>query len=210
MRERYNSADSCSGTDIYRLLKGMVLNVVLESTLENEHEKQAAQVCSRKLLHKPCPFGLSVSRNLFSVRGARHSLIWHTRFFSYLISAMWFHDFTCDFWFHAWFLISHMRFLISPMLLDFNRDFMIFTCDFRFHSWFHLWFLGLCWRFLKLSYFSQWFRASTGDFKWLVKFQAIADNLNVVSIDSRLSSTFTSINSGVSSLTTVLECLEFS
>ena len=39
----------------------MVLNVVLESTHENEHEKQAAKV---SLLHKPRPFGLSVSRNL--------------------------------------------------------------------------------------------------------------------------------------------------
>ena len=38
----------------------MVLNVVLESTHENEHEKQAAKV---KLLRKPRPFGLSVSRN---------------------------------------------------------------------------------------------------------------------------------------------------
>ena len=50
VRERYNSADSCSGTDIYRLLKGMVLNVVLKSTHENEHEKQAAKVCSRKVV----------------------------------------------------------------------------------------------------------------------------------------------------------------
>ena len=44
-RERYNSANSCSGTDIHRLLKGMVLNVVLKYTHENEHEKQAAKVC---------------------------------------------------------------------------------------------------------------------------------------------------------------------
>ena len=51
-------------SNIYQLLKGMILNVVLESTHENEHEKQAAQVCSRKLLRKPSPFGLSVSRNL--------------------------------------------------------------------------------------------------------------------------------------------------
>ena len=52
MRQRYmyNSADSCSGTDIYRLLKGMVLNIVLESTHENEHEKQAAKVSSRKVV----------------------------------------------------------------------------------------------------------------------------------------------------------------
>ena len=59
-RERYNSADSCLGTDIYQLLKGMVLNVVLKST----HEKQAAKFAQEKLLRKPRPFGLSVSGNL--------------------------------------------------------------------------------------------------------------------------------------------------
>ena len=64
VRERYSSADSCSGTEIYRLLKGMVLNVVLKSTHENEHEKQAAKVAQEKLLRKPLLFGLSVSRNL--------------------------------------------------------------------------------------------------------------------------------------------------
>ena len=58
-RQRYNSADSCSGTDIYQLLKGMVLNVVLKST----HEKQAAKFAQEKLLRKPRPFGLSASRN---------------------------------------------------------------------------------------------------------------------------------------------------
>ena len=51
MRERYNSADSCSGTEIYRLLKCMVLNVVLEAI----HEKQAAKVCSRKVVVQTTP-----------------------------------------------------------------------------------------------------------------------------------------------------------
>ena len=58
-RERYNSADPCSGTYIYRLQKSMVLNVVLKYT----HEKQAAKFAQEKLSCKPCPFGLSVSRN---------------------------------------------------------------------------------------------------------------------------------------------------
>ena len=39
VRERYNSADPCSGTYIYRLPKGMLLNIVLKYT----HEKQAAK-----------------------------------------------------------------------------------------------------------------------------------------------------------------------
>ena len=59
-RERYNSANPCSGIYIYRLLKGMVLNVVLKYA----HEKQAAKFAQEKLSHKPRPFGLSVSRNL--------------------------------------------------------------------------------------------------------------------------------------------------
>ena len=60
VRERYNSADSCSGTYIYRQLKGMILNVVFKST----HKKQAAKFAQEKLLHKPCPCVLSVSCNL--------------------------------------------------------------------------------------------------------------------------------------------------
>ena len=46
----------------------MVLNVVLKSTHENEHDKQAANFAQEKLLHKPRPFGLSVSCNLKSLR----------------------------------------------------------------------------------------------------------------------------------------------
>ena len=57
VRESYNSADSCSGTCIYWLLKGMVLNVVLKST----HESTSNKIL---LLRKPRPFGLSISRNL--------------------------------------------------------------------------------------------------------------------------------------------------
>ena len=49
MRERYNSADSCSGTYIYQLLKAMVLNVLLKSI----HEKQAAKVCSKSCFTMP-------------------------------------------------------------------------------------------------------------------------------------------------------------
>ena len=108
-------------------------------------------------------------------------------------------DFTRDFWFHSWFQISsaiswfHSWFQISSAI-----------------SWFHSWFLGACWRFLKLSYFSQWFRASNGDFKWLVRFQATVDDPNAVNSHSRRSSAFTSIILGVSSVITVLGCLEFS
>ena len=51
VRERYNSANSCSGTCIYRLLKGMVLNIVLKST----HEKQATKICSRKVVMQTTP-----------------------------------------------------------------------------------------------------------------------------------------------------------
>ena len=49
--ERYNSASSCSGTYIYRLLKDMVLSVVLKSTCK----KQAAKVCSRKAFTQTMP-----------------------------------------------------------------------------------------------------------------------------------------------------------
>ena len=49
--ERYNSANSCSCTCIYRLLKGMVLNIVLKST----HEKQATKICSRKVVVQTMP-----------------------------------------------------------------------------------------------------------------------------------------------------------
>ena len=74
--------------------------------------------------------------------------------------------------------------MISLVISDFAHDF-------RFQAQFHdfTWFLCLCWRFLKLCYFSWWFRASTGDFTWLVRFQATVNYLwNVVNIHSRRSS----------------------
>ena len=58
--ERYNSADSCSGTCIYQLLKGMILNIVLKST----HEKQATKICSGKVVMQTTPLCVSISRNI--------------------------------------------------------------------------------------------------------------------------------------------------
>ena len=55
-RERYNSADSCSGTDIYRLLKGMVLNVVLKYT----HEKQAAKFAQEVVVQTTPPWVVGI------------------------------------------------------------------------------------------------------------------------------------------------------
>ena len=47
-RERYIPASSFSGTYIYQILKGMVLNVVLKSTREKQAEKVTQKSCCTK------------------------------------------------------------------------------------------------------------------------------------------------------------------